>query len=309
MLEAYAGGVNAFLRSGARLPPEFLILRTTPEPWRPADSVLFLKLMALDLGNSWGQDLAKARLARKLTPDQLRDLYPNSAPTDPVTYAASLEALRGFALDVPAGWGSTPRTGALGSNEWVVAGSRTATGAPLLANDPHLHLTAPGVWYLAHLEAPDLKVIGATLPAVPFVVLGRNDRIAWGFTNSGSDVQDLFVETVDPSDPGRYLTPAGPQPFATRTETIGVKGAPSVVLTVRETRHGPVISDVVPAAAAPPGSVMALAWTGLDREDRTAESGFEVARAQDWDGFVAAFRSFVAPQQNIAYADRAAGSA
>ena len=121
MLEAYAGGVNAFLRSGARLPPEFLILRDTPEPWRPADSVLFLKLMALDLGNSWGQDLAKARLARKLTPDQLRDLYPNLAPTDPVTYAASLEALRGFALDVPAGWSSTPRTGTLGSNEWVVA--------------------------------------------------------------------------------------------------------------------------------------------------------------------------------------------
>jgi penicillin amidase len=148
-----------------------------------------------------------------------------------------------------------------------VGPARSATGSPLLANDPHLALTAPGPWYLAHLEAPGLAVIGATLPAVPFVVLGRNRDVAWGFTNTGSDVQDLFLEAPDPADPGRYLTPDGPAPFATRTEEILVRGAAAERLVVRETRHGPVISDVSGAAAqaAPGGRVMALAWTGLDR--------------------------------------------
>ena len=186
-----------------------------------------------------------------------------------------------------------------------MAGSRTRSGAPLLANDPHLGLTAPGIWYLAHIEAPGLSVVGATLPAVPFVVLGRNREIAWGFTNTGSDVQDLFVETVDPADPGRYLAPGGSLPFMVRDEAIRVRDAAPVTLRVRETRHGPVLSDVVPAAALPDGRVMALAWTGLDPADRTAEAGFKVASAADWSGFVAAFETYAAPQQNIAYADRA----
>jgi penicillin G amidase len=303
LLEAYAEGVNAFLALGRRLPPEFLILRHRPEPWRAADSVLFLKLMALDLSRGWRAELARARLARALTPAQIADLWPESDPLDPVTLAASADALRGFAL---AGVEGPPAVGALGSNEWVVAGSRTATGAPLLANDPHLGLTAPGVWYLAHLEvAGGISVIGATLPSVPFVVLGRTPGTAWGFTNTGSDVQDLFVETVDPADPGRYLAPGGSLPFAVRTEEVEVRGGQPVRLVVRETRHGPVVSDVLPGAAAPEGRVLALAWTGLDPADRTAEAGFRVARARDWDGFVAAFEMFGAPQQNIAYADRA----
>jgi penicillin amidase len=312
LLEAYARGVNGFLASNGRpLPPEFQILRhRRPEPWRPADSVLFLKLMALDLGGNWRDEVGRARLARRLTPGQLADLWPDSDPADPVTYEASREAARGLDLDALAAALPTPPPGgeaALGSNVWVVGPARSATGSPLLANDPHLALTAPGPWYLAHLEAPGLAVIGATLPAVPFVVLGRNRDVAWGFTNTGSDVQDLFLEAPDPADPGRYLTPDGPAPFATRTEEILVRGAAAERLVVRETRHGPVISDVSGAAAqaAPGGRVMALAWTGLDRADRTAEAGFDVALAKDWDGFGEAFRPFATPQQNVAYADRA----
>jgi penicillin amidase len=291
LLEAYARGVNGFLAARPwwrPLPPEFQLLRhPVPEPWRPADSVLFLKLMALDLAANWREELLRARLARRLTPGQLADLWPDAAPADPVTHAASSAASRGAPLEaLAAALPEAPFTG-LGSNVWAVAGGRSATGAPLLANDPHLALTAPGPGYLAHLEAPGLAVIGATLPAVPFVVLGRNREAAWGFTNTGSDVQDLFLEAVDPTDSGRYLTPEGPAAFASRTEEIRVRGAGVERLVVRETRHGPVISDVAPSAAAAVGEggrVVALAWTGLDPADRTVEAGFDVAGARDWDG-------------------------
>jgi penicillin amidase len=194
----------------------------------------------------------------------------------------------------------------IGSNVWVVDGSRTLSGRPLLANDPHLPLQAPGPWYLAHLEAPGLGVIGATLPALPFVVLGRNRDVAWGFTNTGSDTQDLFIERLDPDDPGRYRTPEGFRPFAVRQETIGVRGEAPVVLTVRETRHGPVVSDLVPGAAdaAGAGHVLALAWTQLRDEDPTVEVGFAIATSRDAAGFAAAVTAYQGAQQNMAFADR-----
>ncbi|HET6519124.1 MAG TPA: penicillin acylase family protein, partial [Geminicoccaceae bacterium] len=200
-----------------------------------------------------------------------------------------------------------PPPGGRGSNAWVVAGGRTGSGAPLLANDPHLGLQAPGVWYLAHLRAPGLNAIGATLPGVPGVVLGRNDRIAWGFTNGEADTQDLFVERLDPADPDRYLTPDGPVPFGRREEVIRIKGAEEPVrLTVRTTRHGPVLSDLLPPPAT--GSfggdrVLALAWPALAEDDRTFQAGLGLAAARDWEGFVLALRDFGAPPQNVVYAD------
>ena len=141
------------------------------------------------------------------------------------------------------------------------------SGLPLLANDPHLRLQMPGQWYFAQLTSPGLAVIGATLPGLPFVVLGHNQDIAWGFTNTGSDTQDLFVERVDPADPSRYLTPDGSALFESRSEAIIVRDAAPVTLDVRATRHGPVLSDLVPAAAdvAGNGHVLALAWTQLGR--------------------------------------------
>lgn len=303
LLAAYAQGVNAAIaRFGRTLPPEFLLLRHRPEPWRPADSVLFQKLMALDLSMNWREELLRARLLRRLGPERLQELWPGSAASDPVTLAA----LRGLPLDrLAEALPPAPPPG-LGSNVWVVDGSRTASGRPLLANDPHLRLQMPGHWYLAHLEAPGLDVSGATLPSLPFVVLGRNPDIAWGFTNTGSDTQDLFVERVAPEDPGRYLAPGGSLPFATRVETIAVRGQAPEALTVRETRHGPVISDLVPAAAetAGEGHVLALAWALLRDTDTTMTAGFALGRARDWPGFVAAASLYQGAQQNMAYADR-----
>ncbi|HET6521451.1 MAG TPA: penicillin acylase family protein, partial [Geminicoccaceae bacterium] len=210
-LDAYALGVNAHLATRAGpLPPEFLLLRhTSPEPWRPADSLVWIRMMALDLGRNWREELLRVRLAERLTPEQMADLWPPEPDDAPVTLAAgaagAASAVRGLPwAELAALLPPAPPPGQ-GSNAWVLAGGRTGSGAPLLANDPHLGLQAPGVWYLAHLRAPGLNAIGATLPGVPGVVLGRNDRIAWGFTNSEADTQDLFVERLDPADPDRYL--------------------------------------------------------------------------------------------------------
>ncbi len=307
-LEAYAAGVNAFLetRSGP-LPPEFLILGHTPEPWRPADSLVWAKMMAWDLGANWRGELLRSRLATKgkLTARQISELYPPYPGQAPVALPDLAALYRKLPLERL--WAALPPgpERANGSNNWVVAGSRTQSGKPLLANDPHLGLTAPSVWYFAHLEAPGLKVIGATLPGIPAVVLGRNAHIAWGFTNTGPDVQDLFIEKLDPRNANAYLTPDGPRPFEVRREVIKVKDAEPVMLEVRLTRHGPVISDVSKQAAeiASGPFVLAMAWTALEPNDTTAQALMGMNRAQNWPEFVAALRHFQVPQQNIVYAD------
>ncbi|MGH8686959.1 MAG: penicillin acylase family protein, partial [Burkholderiales bacterium] len=191
----------------------------------------------------------------------------------------------------------------LGSNDWVVSGEKSATGKPLLANDPHLGLTAPPVWYFAHVSAPGFDAIGSTLPGVPAIVLGRNDRFAWGFTNTGPDVQDLYLERLDSA--GDYLTPEGPKPFTVVDEVIKVKGAEDVRIRVRISRHGPVISDVLKSAqdAAPRGHVLAFQWTALRDDDLTMQAAVKMAGARDWAGFLTAAKDFHTPQQNIVYAD------
>ena len=185
----------------------------------------------------------------------------------------------------------------------MVAGSRTQSGKPLLANDPHLGLAAPAVWYFAHLSAPGFEVIGATFPGVPGVILGRNRHIAWGFTNTGPDVQDLYIERVDAA--GQVLSAQGWHKLAARSEVIKVKGQADVALTVRESRHGPLISDVFkPAAEAlPRGYALALAWTALRDDDLSAQAAGGLAGANNWSEFLAAARDFHSPQQNMVYAD------
>lgn len=304
-LEAYARGVNAFLdaRLGP-LPPEFLILGVKPEPWRPADSLVWIKLMAWDLSGNMSAELQRARLLTRLSPSQVEEIMPLYPGDGPV----ALPDLRALYLDLPIErmLADLPLVEAAnGSNNWVVGGGRSATGKPILANDPHLGLTAPSVWYFAHLSAPGLDAMGATFPGVPTITLGRNKRIAWGFTNTGPDVQDLYVEKIDPADPTRYLAPDGPRVFETRQEVIKIKNKPEEVLTVRKTRHGPVISDVNARAreVAGSGHVLALAWTALADDDMTAQAGAKIMRAGNWNEFVAALRDFHVPQQNMVYAD------
>lgn len=194
-LDAYAAGVNAYLaqRSGP-LPPEFLLTGDQPEPWHSADSLAWAKMMAWDLGGNWRNELLRMRLSKKLSTKQISEFlppYPGDAPLAIANYTAlyrQLDAGKLAALALP---GLTEDGAA--SNNWVVAGSHSASGKPLLANDPHLGLAAPAIWYFAHLSAPGLDVMGVTFPGVPAVVLGHNRHIAWGFTNTGPDVQDLYI--------------------------------------------------------------------------------------------------------------------
>ena len=303
-LEAYAAGVNAFLAThrGA-LPPEFQLLRFAPEKWRPADSLVWGKLMDLELAGNYRGELLRARLARTLSPEQLAFLYPEYPKAAPTTLAELAAIYRLLPLDRLHA-GLAPRIGPIhASNNWVVDGAHSASGKPLLANDPHLGLQAPGVWYLARLKTGEREIAGGTAPGVPLVVIGHNDRIAWGFATTGGDVEDLFIEQIDPDSPDRYLTPEGSAAFETRQETIAVRGAAPVALTIRYTRHGPVVSDILPAGAVETGYVLALSATFLIEDDRTAEALWYAGRAADWQEFRSAFETFVAPQQSIVYGD------
>jgi penicillin amidase len=303
LLESYAAGVNAFLASDPVLPLEFWLTGARPEPWTPVDSVAWTKMMAWDLGGNFRNELLRMSLARKLPLARIHQFlppYPGEQPPEIVDLKELYGALERDAVQLAQ---FAPDNDGLGSNNWVVSGARSESGKPLLANDPHLGLTAPPVWYFAHLSAPGVNVIGSTLPGVPGIILGRNERIAWGFTNTGPDVQDLYIEKLDAS--GGYLAPEGARQFQVIEETIRVKGAESEKLRVRVSRHGPVISDVLRTAqdAAPRGHVIAFAWTALAEDDRSMQAALKFARAREWDGFLAAASDFQSPQQNIVYAD------
>ncbi|HWI25883.1 MAG TPA: penicillin acylase family protein [Stellaceae bacterium] len=304
-LDAYAAGVNAYLahRRGA-LPAEYYLLRISPEPWRPADTLVWGKLIALELAGNFRREIEHARVAQHVSPEDMQFLY-LPYPSDGPTAVSSAALLKGMPLhQIEA---ALPRLvgPAFASNNWVVDGKHSVSGKPLLANDPHLRLSAPSFWYLAHIKTPTLDLAGVTAAGEPFIVLGHNQKIAWGFTNTESDVEDCFIERVDPTDPSRYLTPDGNAPFVLRHERIEVRGAEPVSFTVRETRHGPVISDIGGnyAKAASPGTVLALQATFLQGEDRTPQALWRMNRAGNWQQFRDALRDFVAPEQNMVYAD------
>ncbi len=305
-LEAYARGVNAYLERDPVLPPEFLALRVTPERWRVEDSLGWMLVMAWDLSGNWRSELARLRLSAKLSPEQLAQFLappPGEDPKPLPDFRALYPPVEDAARRLLA---ASPDPGeAHGSNNWVLAGSRTASGKPLLANDPHLGLQAPAIWYLAHLESPQGRVAGATLPGLPYVVLGRNANLAWSMTTTLGDTQDLFVERLSKDLPGHYDTPDGPRPFTVREERVLV-GSQARSFLVRETRHGPVLSDAVASAAGatPRGYVLALAWSALDEGNATARAGLEMNRAINAPDFVLALQDFHAPQQSIVYADR-----
>lgn len=308
-VEAYTAGVNAFLASRAgALPPEFAMLRYSPEPWTAPDSLVWGRLMALRLTGNWRTEALRAALARRLTPSQLADLWPTDDSGTPSTLAATsvipsaavTQLAEGLLRDIPA-WLDQ----ASASNSWLVSGAKSASGKPILANDPHLGFRAPGIWYLARISAPGLDVTGATVPGVPFHILGHNGRIAWAFTTTDSDTQDLFIERLVAGTTGSYETPAGPETFTTRRQSIGVKGEKAIPLTIRETQHGPVISDVYSGLkrTAPGDHVIALAAASLRPDDMTPLALYRLNRAQNWSDFKNAARDFHSPQQNISYAD------
>lgn len=318
-VEAYAAGINAYVAEHMRArPPEFVILGLKPSVWEPEDSLAWSIMMAWDLGGNWNSELARMRLSLSLPMDRINELmppYPGDKPMPLPDYAALYRELKvdgQLGRQAEALMRMAPPSGieGVGSNNWVVAGSHSETGQPLLANDPHLKLSAPALWYFARLEAPGLKVAGATMPGLPIVVLGQNEHVAWGFTNTGPDVQDLYLEEILADDPARYRTPDGSAAFETFEEVIAVKGKVPVTMTVRATRHGPVISDAATEAtkgltgpSGQPTYAMAMRWTALDSPSTTLEAGMAFNRAASVDDFLKASVRYVAPMQNMVVAD------
>jgi len=357
--DSFSAGVNAYIkdRSPVELSLEYSILTgvLNPsykiEPWTPINSLTWGKAMAWDLGGNMDDEIERAILLKTLTPEQLAELYPPYPADYPVIVPTIGENVSGVesqksnvsssdlqlsTLDLqPVADKLTLLEGAIGqtgpdigSNSWVISGKLTTSGKPLLANDMHLAIQMPSIWYENSLhcqpksDACPFDVTGFSFPGVPGVIAGHNDRIAWGFTNLAPDVEDLFIEKVNPANPNQYEVDGKWVDFETRKETINVGGGDPVEITVRISRHGPVISDTYgslkdqvdpkdPEATPfkdksgvdlPENYVIALSWTAL-----TPNSPFEAVwgfdKAQNWEEFRAAARMWTVPAQNLIYAD------
>ena len=345
-VDAYCAGVNAFIAShhGRGLPPEFSLLRVEPEPWTGPDVLVWVKMMAWDLSGNYSYELLRHDLHRSVGAERMAQLLPPyppdglsitdrvsgsefqvSGPRSPVlgprssalssefSVLSSVRAALSVGHPAVAEFLQANTVEGLGSNNWVVDGTLTASGKPLLANDPHLGTRLPSTWYLAHMSAPDFDVIGATLPGTPAVALGRNRFIAWGATNVAADVEDLYREKVDAAAKNAEFE-GRPEPMTIVPEDIIVKGAPATHVEVHITRHGPIISDAVNAInaedadrrhrARPPAlEPIAFRWTALDPDDSTLTAFLRVNEARNWQQFTTALREFVVPSQNFVYAD------
>ncbi|MEM9784113.1 MAG: penicillin acylase family protein [Pseudomonadota bacterium] len=329
-LQAYADGVNAWIRTVAaealgRGAPEFFVFATDGlAPWTPADSIGIMKMMALRLTGAARAEIRRARLLLSLPPERVADILPDPPEGGGLTlprYAELFDGARFAAAEAVAedpsavdrliaAIGPAPQPELAGaSNAWAVDGSRATLGQPLLASDPHLWLSAPSLWYLADVQGGEgagaISAIGGTLPGTPLVLIGHNGRVGWGLTTVTADDADLFIEQVDPDDPGRYRTPDGWERFRTRRLLIERDGAEPLVTTARYTRNGPVLDAGLMGAASitPDGHVAALRWTALDDEDRTVSAALALMRAETVDEAMQAAGDVLAPAQNVILAD------
>jgi penicillin amidase len=299
-LEAYADGVNAFIKeSSGRLPIEFVLLRFRPEPWTPIDTIAYGKLMSWVLAGDWRAEILRQQLHARFGEDGLRRLMPDY-PADAPIIIPDRPGLGSVDPDRPQplpGLGLASLPG-VGSNNWVVGGARTDTGRPLLANDPHLEAAMPSVWHIMHLSGGGYDVAGATFPGVPGVIVGHNRDIAWGVTNANPDVQDLFIERFHPNDPTRYLLRGEWTPARIIREEIHVRGRrASVVEVIRWTRHGPVINGVVRGLEA----TLALRWMAQD-SSTIIDAIDGINRASTWAEFREALRKWDTPSLNFVFA-------
>jgi penicillin G amidase len=326
-MESYAKGVNAFIDSldDKNTPPEFRILQYKPRHWVPADSLAVGKLLAEYLSSSWQIDIMRGSLAS--LPKEKRDaVLPERSPLDVLVVGTDRTPKRSARLSP-----SSPTRAVLAelasmiqsqhrsaellgltplnletlqaSNNWVVSGKRTVTGKPLLANDPHIPAAAPGIWYQTELLAPGMHVAGVTFPGAPGIVIGHNERIAWGATNLGPDVQDAFLEKFDKDNPTRYQTPVGWREAEIRHEQISVrknlmdpKSVEIQNFDVTITRHGPIVLEK-------DGNRYALQWTALDPVTLESAGLFDANRARNWKEFTTALSHYTGPTQNFVYAD------
>jgi penicillin amidase len=348
-LERYANGVNAVVQEQRlrQRPLEMQLLRIVPEPWTPVDSLAVGRLLAWRLAENHRAELIRAALGAKLGADAARELtgrYPANAPTilggaapqdsqgaldlprrgvvmDPLATGALSTNAEGPASHQPAGpiagleW-LLPGAPRGNSNNWALAGARTKTGRPMLANDPHLQVEFPSVWYELHLVSADLDVAGVTIPGVPFIVIGHNARIAWGFTNSGADVEDLYVERIDVARK-RYMVRGEWRPVEVTSVEIPVRGRAAEPFEIWKTRHGPLFSDTALGWEAPPAwqspnaaadakpsspvQAYALRWDAVRGDVGTSFEALN--RAQNWTQFLASVEALNITSQNIVYAD------
>jgi penicillin amidase len=348
ILDAYARGVNAYLaeRQGADLSLEYLVLKMInpdyqPEPWQPLHTITWAKVMAWDLGGNMDAEIEMAALLKDLTPEQAAELvpaFPEDKPVivpnyqisgDPDSQAAAAKRQLNYlsvlspylkevnhklnVLDNVTG----PRGIGIGSNSWALSGELTDTGKPLLADDPHLGAQMPAIWYEVGLHCTQksedcpYEVTGFSFAGAPGVIIGHNARIAWGFTNTGPDVQDLYIEKINPENPNQYEVNRQWVDMELVEETIKVAGGEKVNLTARYTRHGPIISDTTYLAEdfketvgieLPNNYALALRWTALE-PNHLFRAIWRFNRATNWEDFREGARDFTAPAQNLLYAD------
>ncbi|OYU39150.1 MAG: penicillin acylase family protein [Pseudorhodobacter sp. PARRP1] len=317
-LNAYAAGVNAWisqvnLGARGRGAPEFFFFSNEIAAWSPADSLAILKLMALQLSSHLEDEVLRAQMSLVLPAARLSDILPD----DP---GKGVAALPDYASLMP---GSVPqattktayldtplspfhsRDFAGASNAWAAMPGKAAAGGSLLANDPHLGLTAPSIWYLARLQLPTGGVIGGTIPGMPLVLVGRSERLGWGLTSSYLDDQDVVMEKLNPANPQEYLTPEGPKKFTSRQTIVNIKGEDPVTLTLRWSQAGPILpgTHYDLASVTPAGSVAALEWTALSGADTSMTAAMKLMSAGSVAEAISAGKLFVAPSQNLMLAD------
>jgi penicillin amidase len=303
-LEAYAAGVNARIAQG-RLPIEFTLLRYQPEPWSVADTLSWPKMMSWILSINWESEILRAQLIGRLGPERAAELEPADIEGWPCIMPSGLEGIGHAALDraeAARPFTGPPARAGLGSNNWVIAGSRTATGAPLLANDMHLTMSLPCIWYENHLVGGDLDVTGITFPGIPGVVAGHNGHVAWGFTNGFPDVQDLYIEHLRRTADGRVQVEFRGKWLDAQVirEEIHVRGGQPAIEEVIVTHHGPIVNCLAPDFAGE--QPLALRWTSLE-PDTMFHGLYAMLRAQNCTQFREALRHWTAPVQNTVYAD------
>ena len=311
-LQAYADGVNAWLnqtsdRARGRGAPEFFLFNAETPLWQPADSLAILKLVAVQLNSHISREVYRARTSLLVSPERLQDILPD-------TPGSGLAALPDFASFFPemqpdtrvAAWDDPlspvkPVDLAGASNSFAAAPSRATGAGSLLANDPHLELTAPSIMYLARLELTSGGVIGATIPGIPAILSGRSEVLGWGITSTHADDSDLFLEELNPENPNQYRSPDGWAEFETRGSIIRIKDSDPVTLTLRWSANGPILTGAhyELSTVTPPGHVPALSWTALSDTDTTMTAAVRLMRSQSIEQAIEAGALFVAPAQNL----------
>ncbi|WP_244877718.1 penicillin acylase family protein [Halobacillus kuroshimensis] len=295
LLQAFADGVNAYMESEP-LSPEFAMMAIDPEPWTPLDSLTIGKYMAFDLGGHWERQAFNYYILDNFPEEEAYELfpaYPEGAPT-------VLADAEGLDVEESLAHAVIPHE-FNGSNNWVVSGSRTASGSPMLADDPHLGMATPSIWYQMDLRAGDYQVSGVIFAGIPGIILGHNKSAAWGVTNVGPDVQQLYMEKRNPDNPEEFLYEGRWEQADVIEETIEVKDGSDVQMDVLETRHGPVISEFSEGAEG--DTVLSLRWTALDATTEL-DAILEINQADDWKSFEKGLEKFLAPAQNFVFAGK-----